>query len=41
MTAEQRCAAGLDSTHDLGLVVGHVVLLSVRRSKSAEDVTDL
>ena len=41
MPAEKRSTAGLDCTHDLGLGVGHVVLLSVRRSKSAENVTDL
>jgi len=41
MPAEKRSTAGLDCTHDLGLGVGHVVLLSVRRSKSAEDVADL
>ncbi len=41
MPAEKRSTAGLDGMHDLGLGVGHVVLLSVRRSKSAEDVADL
>jgi hypothetical protein len=41
MPAEKRSAAGLDCTHDLGLGVGHLVLLSVRRSKSTEDVADL
>ncbi len=41
MPAKKRSAAGLDCTHDLGLGVGHVVLLSVRRSKSAENLADL
>jgi hypothetical protein len=41
MAAEKRSTADFDGMHDLGLGVGHVVLLSVRRSKSAEDVADL
>ena len=41
MPAEKRSPADLDGVHDLGLGVGHVMLLSVRRSKSAEDVADL
>jgi hypothetical protein len=41
MPAEKRCSTCLNGTHDLGLRVGHVTLVSVRRSKLAEDVADL
>ena len=40
MPAKYRSTAGFDGTHDLGLGVGHVVPLSIRRSKSAKDITD-
>ena len=41
MPAKYRSTAGFDGTHDLVLGGGHPVPLSIRRSKSAKDVTDL